>query len=691
MIGAVLAVFLLAYVDLRREQARALEDFTAEQSALARSFAGTVAARMGGVLKDLDAAAELASSSALEHLLLANPSYRGVALLDDGGAPLVEARPRAGAAIATSALLQDTRARLAANLSDGELAISPPLPPSLLPSSMPSSVIGERLPHERLRLFGMRRGPRRAVLLVDTSLFFEGLRGASGAPTCLLVVDDARRSLELRPANDGVLSWQATDRRPSSEVGALLANIGAAKSGAVLLSRSAADSLGLGQRTAVAGFAPVVVAHGPAWSIAVVASAMRVRDRARMAAWRLGAATGLAALLVALFGLLVSRQQRREQRLAAALQLAEATSALRERSEKMIEAIPIGVLALDAALRVTSANPYLIRRGVAAHCRLADSLPHATADELAILQALISEARENRRPLERMGLRLHFGADEARDVDAYAIPLGLPLPDVDCFVVLHDRTEMRILERNLIRAEKLGTIGTLAAGVAHEVGTPLGIISGRAEQLLTRIPEGEAQEAMRKGVASILSQVDKVSTTIRQLLDFARKRPIEADVITPAQAIGSAAALLEHRFRHCKVALELDAPASVASVVADPGQLEQVLVNLLVNACDACAAGGHVSVRASELRSEVALEVIDDGAGIAAEHLSSVLDPFFTTKKRGQGTGLGLTIAADIVKNHGGRLEIDSIVGRGTTVRVLLPKARPDVHGPGSQHRGAPT
>jgi signal transduction histidine kinase len=115
----------------------------------------------------------------------------------------------------------------------------------------------------------------------------------------------------------------------------------------------------------------------------------------------------------------------------------------------------------------------------------------------------------------------------------------------------------------------------------------------------------------------------------------------------------------------------------VASVAADPGQLEQVLVNLLVNACDACAAGGQVVARASEQSDEVAFEVIDDGAGIPAEHLSSVLDPFFTTKKRGQGTGLGLTIAADIIKNHGGRLEIDSTVGRGTTVRFLLPKAGP--------------
>src|SRR5205807_5474887 len=143
------------------------------------------------------------------------------------------------------------------------------------------------------------------------------------------------------------------------------------------------------------------------------------------------------------------------------------------------------------------------------------------------------------------GLKLRLAAppEALPEVDAYAIPLQHPLPAIDAFLVLHDRTDVRALERNLIRAEKLATIGTLAAGVAHEVGTPLGIISGRAEQLLARLPApgGEdapppsegAVEPMRKGLSSILTQVDKVSTTIRQLLDFARVRPVEGIAVTP--------------------------------------------------------------------------------------------------------------------------------------------------------------
>jgi signal transduction histidine kinase len=249
---------------------------------------------------------------------------------------------------------------------------------------------------------------------------------------------------------------------------------------------------------------------------------------------------------------------------------------------------------------VTSINPYLSERNITAGVPLGSALPKADAAESAALMDLVLEARARRRPTEQLGLRLHLSDSDVREVDALAIPLGRPLPDTDCFLVLSDRTEIRRLEQNLIRAEKLATIGTLAAGVAHEIGTPLGIISGRAEQVLAKVPHGADGEPARKGLSSILAQVDKVSTTIRQLLDFARTRPIEATAITPTQLLSSSAALLEHRFRQAKVTLHLDAPPSVAAVLGDPAQLEQVFVNLLINATDACAQGGTVRATAAE-------------------------------------------------------------------------------------------
>ena len=352
---------------------------------------------------------------------------------------------------------------------------------------------------------------------------------------------------------------------PHPEVETLLQEMREGHRGTQVIGREASASLELGARRSVAAYFPVGKRAEKSWSVAVVASAKRVRDRARASAWRLAAATGFAGLLVALFGTVLRRQERRALKLSEALRLAETTAAL---------------------------------------------------------------------------------------------------------------------QRNLVRAEKLATIGTLAAGVAHEVGTPLGIISGRAEQLLGRLAEGD--EAGRKGLSSILTQVEKVSTTIRQLLDFARFRPVAASVVSAAQAFRSSGELLDHRFRQNKVELIVEAPAALQAF-ADPGQLEQVLVNLLLNAADACPPGGRVRARASERGETICLEIADDGCGIPPENQTLVLDPFFTTKKRGQGTGLGLSIVADIVKNHGGTLEIESAVGKGTTVRICLPKGSSPEPAPGAE------
>ncbi len=649
MVTAVVAIFALAYLDLRREQSRALADFTAEQAALSRSLAATVGARMDAVFADLDTLITLDDAGRerlARQLIAARSIYREIDLCDGSAAKCSALSTPGGALIAGSDTLATARTELLAQSPpDGQGRVSAPLRRS-------------ENARERLRLFAARRADRAIVLLVDSDGFFAGAQAYVSAPMRWLVVDDARRWIELSPQATEATTWSSAAPAVSTSVASLLARMADGGEGTELLDRSAAAALGLDRRTAVASWARVPLDErlhrGKPWSVGAVVSAKRVRDRARLAAWRLAAATGLTALLVALFGVFIARQQRRSQQLAEALRLAGATLALRERSEKLVEAIPLGVLALDGDGRVTAVNPYLAERGVAPNATLAQALPKASPDDVAALQALVDDARARRQPTTRHGLRIHVASNEARDVDAYAVPLGRPLRDVDCFLVLHDRTEIRNLERNLQRAEKLATIGTLAAGVAHEVGTPLGIISGRAEQLLPKLPGGDSGEPLRKGVTSILAQVDKVSTTIRQLLDFARVRPVDAAVVPPAQALGHAAALLEHRFRHAKVALVVDAPPSVAPVAADPGQLEQVFVNLLMNACDACASGGQVTVRARQQGEQVAFDVIDDGVGISPEHLSSVLDPFFTTKKRGQGTGLGLTIAADIVKNHGG-------------------------------------
>ena len=679
--ASVLLVVALAWVDLRREQARALEDFREEQETHARAFAATLDARLGVVGRALHAAVDAGDGPSraliLRRLIDERALFREADVLDREGAVMLALPVRADRAIEGSPPLRLAREELARRAVQEGTAISGPL--SRAPGETP----------ERLRLVATTaEDGRRIVLLLDGERLFDpGVRDASDGAlpsTRWLIMDPAAGWIE-RNGEGG--HWSPEDVKPVAEVASLLDGMRAGGHGAVLLGREAAASLGLERRSAVAGHASVD-GLGHRWSVAVVASAMRVRDRARVGAWRLVAAAGLASLFAGLLGWVVVRQQRHALGLADELRLAAATAALRERSEKIVDAIPIGVLTVDGALRVRSANPFLAGLGVRipdGSASLAAVLVDATPDERAALEALLASAHADRRSATRQGLALHLGG-ALREIDAHAIPLARPLADVDTFLVLDDRTELRALERNLARADKLATIGTLTAGVAHEVGTPLGIISGRAEQLLARVPEGENGDSARKSLRSIIAQVEKVSATIRQLLDFSRVRPIEGTTITPTRMLEGAASLLEHRFRQAKVSLTVEAPASVPAISGDPGQLEQVLVNLLMNAVDACAPGGQVVARAAATDDgSVRITISDDGCGIPKEQLGAVLDPFFTTKKRGQGTGLGLTIAADITRNHGGSLVLESAVGRGTTVRVTLPAA------PTTPTKGEPT
>ena len=229
------------------------------------------------------------------------------------------------------------------------------------------------------------------------------------------------------------------------------------------------------------------------------------------------------------------------------------------------------------------------------------------------------------------------------------------------------------LEDQLVRAEKLATTGVLAAGIAHEIGTPLGIIRGRAELLLAE-PEGPA---LGPGLRGIIDQIDQISGTIGQVLDFSRVQPVSLEPVRPEEMVLATTTLLEHRFRRQRVVLETAVEADLPPAAANPAQLQQILVNLLMNACDACASGDRISIAVSWDPERLRLRwvVRDTGHGIEPENLRAVFDPFFTTKKRGEGTGLGLSVAASIARNHQAEISLASEPGRGTSVTLLWPIA----------------
>ncbi len=246
---------------------------------------------------------------------------------------------------------------------------------------------------------------------------------------------------------------------------------------------------------------------------------------------------------------------------------------------------------------------------------------------------------------------------------------------------LRNAEALKSLELQLIRAEKLATTGVLAAGIAHEVGTPLGIIRARAELLLDDL----RQAASKRALDAIIQQIDRISSTIRQVLDFSRAQPVEMRSVAPSAAVRATLELLEHRFRQQHLDVHVDVSPNLPPVAADPNQLQQVLINVLLNACDACTKGGKIRIAAdrSDGAPHIRWQIGDSGSGIPPEHLLAVFDPFFTTKKRGEGTGLGLPVAASIVRNHGGEITLTSVLGEGTTVTIQWPTAEEHSHGQG--------
>jgi signal transduction histidine kinase len=235
------------------------------------------------------------------------------------------------------------------------------------------------------------------------------------------------------------------------------------------------------------------------------------------------------------------------------------------------------------------------------------------------------------------------------------------------------------LERQVQRAARLAVAGKLASGLAHEVGTPLNIISGHAEMALKEVPAGTP---LSKDLEVIIAQIDRIKGIINSLLDTVRPQapvPCPCDIESVVHAV---LPLFRHAARARGVTLSSTIATGLPKVICDVGQLQQVVINLITNALDATPGRGRVVIEATPQAASrgpgVCITVTDTGHGIPAKTLPRVFEPFFTTKPRGEGTGLGLAISRDIVVAQGGDIRIVSEEGRGTTVVIWLPEAAGD-------------
>ncbi|HVU50047.1 MAG TPA: ATP-binding protein [Polyangia bacterium] len=232
----------------------------------------------------------------------------------------------------------------------------------------------------------------------------------------------------------------------------------------------------------------------------------------------------------------------------------------------------------------------------------------------------------------------------------------------------------RARDERLERASRAAVMGTLAMGVAHEISTPLGVIAARAEQVAARAQDG-ADDRLRTSAQAILSQIDRIKQVIGGLLGLARGDAPTAERIDPTRVIDEAVGLTEHRFGKSRVRLRREVDANLPAVLGDPRLLEHAVVNLLLNACDASRPDDEVTVRARRVDADVEIAVEDAGAGISPADVGRALEPFFTTKPRGQGHGLGLAVAQEIVSSHRGTLALAPRAPRGTRAAIRLPPA----------------
>jgi hypothetical protein len=351
---------------------------------------------------------------------------------------------------------------------------------------------------------------------------------------------------------------------------------------------------------------------------------------------------------------------------------------LKEFNESIIESINVGLLAVDLDGRVTRLNSALehildLRRDAAVGRRVEELFSEEFADTLK--QVLGKDGWQLKQIRNIYKLHTATRTNRALVLNIALAPLQDGQGQTGALVVLEDVTERITLEQQLQQREKLSSIGLLAAGVAHEVNTPLTGVSSYTQMLLGMLNENDPKHAL---LQKVRTQAERATNIVNNLLNFSRTgSATEFGEIDVARVLDDTLQLLEPQLRRSQIEIVRGYDKDAPEAYGNAGKLQQVFTNLILNARDAIPDGGRiiVSTGTAEDGSLVA-EISDTGIGIAPENVAKIYDPFFTTKGVGQGTGLGLAVSYGIVQEHAGRISVESTPGQGTTFRITLPTAR---------------
>jgi len=354
---------------------------------------------------------------------------------------------------------------------------------------------------------------------------------------------------------------------------------------------------------------------------------------------------------------------------------------LKDFNENIVESISVGVLAVDLEDRIESWNAqmevmYAMPRSQALGQRLSHVFPPSFIEEFY-------RVRQNPGIHNLYKFRLHTPAGDTRIANVAIAPLVTrKFSVIGRLIIVDDITERMELESQLSQAEKLSSIGLLAAGVAHEVNTPLAVISSYA-QMLTKQINGDPK--LGSLLDKITRQTFRASEIVNNLLNFSRTSATEFSDVDLNKIISETLTLLQHQFKTSRIKVETEFYERLPLIHGNPGKLQQVFLNLFLNAKDAMAGtGGMLRVQTSN-GTNVEVNIRDTGTGIAPEHIQKIYDPFFTTKtspREGQarGTGLGLSVTYGIIQEHAGKIRVESAPGQGTIFRLEFPLIRKAVN-----------
>ena len=353
---------------------------------------------------------------------------------------------------------------------------------------------------------------------------------------------------------------------------------------------------------------------------------------------------------------------------------------LKEFNENIVESVSVGVLAVDLEDKIESWNAqmevmYAMPRAEALGRRLADVFPASFMEEFYRVRQVPGINNLYK-------FRLGTPAGETRITNMAIAPLVTrDFNVIGRIIIVDDMTDRVDLESQLAQAEKLSSIGLLAAGVAHEVNTPLAVISSYAQMLSKQLQGDERRSAL---LEKITTQTFRASEIVNNLLNFSRTGSSEFTEVDVNKIVTDTLALLEHQLKTAHVKVEQNLTAPLPKIYGNTGKLQQVFLNLFLNAKDAMPAGGTLSVTTMNGRA-VEVQVRDTGSGIAPEHIQRIYDPFFTTKKSPRqghsgGTGLGLAVTYGIIQEHAGKIHVDSRPGEGTQFTMEFPMVRKAVN-----------